>query len=42
LTVSYRFVIERLNGPEQTPEAKENARKIAQSLYDAFAKQFGK
>ncbi|WP_456338035.1 DUF6807 family protein [Fervidibacter sacchari] len=42
LTVSYRFIIERLNEPERTPEARESVRKSVQALYEAFAKQFGK
>ncbi len=40
LTVSYRFVIERLSEPERTQENKEKARKLAQALYEDFVKQF--
>jgi len=39
LTVHYRFVIERIDGPERTQEEKEKARKFAQSHYDDFVKQ---
>jgi len=42
LTVSYCFIIERLNEPERTPQARESASKSVQALYEAFAKQFRK